>query len=232
MNGTIRLKLLFIEDNEDILTNLFAWFEKKGHVCDCARSGDAGLKLALEGNFDCILLDIMLTGLDGVQVCEKIRESDKTVPIIMLTAKDGLEDKVTGLDSGADDYLVKPFSLKELEARISAVSRRSQSRKAILTFGELQLNRKEHRVRRANMELQLSPTGFMILEALMKQAPGVVAKERLEELIWGDEAPEGSELRNHIHELRKVVDKPFDNSILETVPHIGWRLKTLPNSEQ
>lgn len=220
----MRLRLLFIEDNEDILINLFAWFEKKNHVCDCARRGDSGLELALEGNFDCIVLDIMLPGLDGVQVCKKIRERNKAVPIIMLTAKDDLEYKVIGLDSGADDYLVKPFSLKELEARIAAILRRGQSRRDVLTAGEFQLNRQEHRAFRAGVELRLSPTGFIILEQLLKDAPGVVRREQLEHLLWGDEAPEGSALRNHIHELRKVIDKPFDIPLLETVPHLGWRL--------
>lgn len=219
------LSLLFIEDNEDILVNLYAWFEAKGAVCDCARDGKAGLALALAGAFDCIVLDLMLPGMDGIKVCKALRVAGKQVPVIMLTAKDALEDRVMGLESGADDYLVKPFSLKELEARIRAVLRRGRPQDGQHAFGPLQLESSRHVVTREGVELRLSPTGFRILEALLRAAPGMVTREELERLLWGEEAPEGSALRNHIHELRKVLDKPFARPLLETVPHVGWRLR-------
>lgn len=219
------LSLLFVEDNEDILANLYAWFEARGAVCDCARDGKAGLALALEGSFDCIVLDLMLPGMDGIGVCKALRGAGRHVPILMLTAKDALEDRVLGLESGADDYLVKPFSLKELEARIRAVLRRGRPTDGPLGFGPLRLERQRHAVTREGVELRLSPTGFRILEALIRAAPGMVTREEMERLLWGEEAPEGSALRNHIHELRKVLDKPFDRPLLETVPHVGWRLR-------
>lgn len=219
------LKLLFIEDNEDILLNLFSWFEEKGYECDCARNGPEGLNLAISGNFSCIILDIMLPRLNGLEICRQLRELGNNVPIIMLTARDAVADRVAGLDAGADDYLVKPFSLHELEARIKAVLRRGKSGEEKLHFADIEMNIGQHKAFRQGIELRLSPTSFKILRALLMEAPNMVRKESLENMLWGDTPPEGSALRNHIHELRKVLDRPFAQSILETAPHIGWRLK-------
>lgn len=217
--------LLFIEDNEDILFNLFAWFEEKGFVCDCARNGASGLELASNTQFACIVLDIMLPRLNGIELCKKLRQDGIQTPIIMLTAKDAVEDRVLGLESGADDYLVKPFSLKELEARIHALLRRGNLGNAILKCGNLTLDKSSRMVSVGDAEVRLAPTGFRILETLLAASPAPVRKEDLETLIWGDFPPDGSALRNHIHELRKLLDLPFNTAILETVPRIGWRLK-------
>lgn len=217
--------LLFIEDNEDILLNLFSWFEARNYICDCGRNGISGLELALNGDFDCIILDLMLPDLDGMEVCRILRDRGLAIPIIMLTARDAVPDRIEGLEAGADDYLVKPFSLKELEARIRAVLRRKWATGVKLGFGPLEMNRKLHTVSRNGMELRLSPSCFKILEILLQAAPDLVPKERLERELWGDDAPEGSALRNHIHELRKIMDKPFEAQLLETVPHLGWRLR-------
>lgn len=223
-NKPVAGSLLFIEDNEDILLNLFAWFEAGGYECDCARNGPAGLELAKSGKFSCIILDIMLPGMDGIELCRRLRGGGSDVPVIMLTARDETADKIAGLEAGADDYLVKPFSLKELEARIKAVLRRGRSSGKKPAFGGIELDPERHRALRDGMELRLSPTGFRILEALVAAAPGLVRREELEGMLWGDNPPEGSALRNHIHELRKVLDKPFARAMLRTVPHVGWRL--------
>lgn len=217
--------LLFIEDNEDILYNLFTWFEAKQYYCDCARNGKSGLELALNENFDCIVLDIMLPGLDGLEICRKLRDCGKNTPIIMLTARDTVADKIAGLECGADDYLVKPFSLKELEARIMAVMRRGKANRVKYQFGAIELDRNQHMAFRNGHELRLTPTSFKILEQLVISAPEIVRKETLEKMLWEEDAPNGSALRNHIHELRKILDKPFDEPLLETVSHLGWRLK-------
>lgn len=217
--------LLFIEDNEDILLNLYAWFEDKGFICDCARNGVAGLDLAESGQFDCIVLDVMLPGLDGVEVCKKLRKMGAQTPVIMLTAKDAVEDRVTGLESGADDYLVKPFSLKELEARIKALLRRGSHGGDALKCGNLTLDKLLRKVTIGDVELHPTPTGFRILEALIGASPAPVLKESLETMIWGDSPPDGSALRNHIHELRKMLDLPCNATVIETVPRIGWRLR-------
>ena len=194
------VSLLLIEDNEDILANLYAYLEPLGYELDCARHGRTGLSMALEGRFDCIVLDVMLPGLDGVSLCRNLREEHHSaVPVLMLTARDTVADRVRGLEAGADDYLVKPFA-------------------------DLSLNNAEHRAVRQGRELRLSPSGFRILAELIRSAPALVRRETLEHLLWGDEAPEGSALRTHIHELRRELDKPFAVPLLQTVPHVGYRL--------
>lgn len=221
---TERQSLLFIEDNEDLLYNILCWFEERGYICDCARNGGGGLALVENGSFDCVVLDIMLPGMDGLEICKRLRQNGSNVPVIMLTAKDSVEDKIAGLDCGADDYLVKPFSLKELEARIKAILRRGRPVAETRSFGNITIDPARHRAFRDGRELRLSPACFRILASLLLAAPEVVRKEKIEFMLWGDNPPEGSALRNHIHELRKVVDKPFDVPVIETVPHIGWRL--------
>lgn len=226
------ISVLIIEDNEDILANLYAYLEPLGYEPDCARNGRMGLEMALNGHFDCVVLDIMLPGLDGLSVCRSLRGEHKSlVPILMLTARDTVADRVLGLEAGADDYLIKPFALKELEARIRALLRRSRLRnrdaeaaQAQWTFADLSLSPAEHRAVRQGRELRLSPTGFRILSELIRVAPGLVRRQELERILWGDEPPEGSALRTHIHELRRELDKPFARALLQTVPHVGYRL--------
>lgn len=225
--------LLLVEDNEDILAMLYAFFEPLGYELDCARNGRAGLEQALAGRFDCLVLDVMLPGMDGITLCRTLREKhDYRTPIIMLTARDTVPDRVLGLESGADDYLVKPFALKELEARIRALIRargRGQQGAGGGSSGELRyadvvVDVAGHRVTRQGKELRISPTGFRILCELMRAAPALVAREELEQMLWGDAPPGGSALRTHIHELRQALDKPFDPPLLQTVTHVGYRL--------
>ena len=228
--------LLLVEDNEDILANLYAFLEPMGYVLDCARNGKAGLQMALEHDFDCIVLDVMLPGLDGVSLCRRLRQEHRcSTPVIMLTARDAVADRVTGLEAGADDYLVKPFAFRELEARIRALLRRGRMQSVtgmdkggLWTCADLTLNDEEHWVERQGRRLRLSPTGFRILKELLRAAPGLVRRQHLEHLLWGDEPPEGSALRTHIHELRRELDKPFGLPLLHTVPHVGYRLSPDP----
>ena len=228
--------LLLVEDNEDILANLYAFLEPLGYELDCARNGRTGLAMAIDQHFDCIVLDIMLPGIDGISLCRELRDKHhKLTPIIMLTARDAVADRVQGLEAGADDYLVKPFALKELEARIRALLRRGRMSSgnsadggAVWTYADLTFNSGEHWAERQGRRLRLSPTGFRILDELMRVAPGLVRREDLEHALWGDDPPEGSSLRTHIHELRRELDKPFAESLLHTVPHVGYRLSTDP----
>ena len=228
--------LLLVEDNEDILANLYAFLEPLGYELDGARNGRTGLAMALEQHFDCIVLDIMLPGIDGICLCRELRDKHhKHTPIIMLTARDAVADRVQGLEAGADDYLVKPFALKELEARIRALLRRGRMSSgntadggAVWTYADLTFNSGEHWAERQGRRLRLSPTGFRILDELMRVAPGLVRREDLEHALWGDDPPEGSALRTHIHELRRELDKPFAEPLLHTVPHVGYRLSTDP----
>jgi len=228
--------LLLVEDNEDILANLYAFLEPLGYELDCARNGRTGLAMAIDQLFDCIVLDIMLPGIDGISLCRELRDKHhKHTPIIMLTARDAVADRVQGLEAGADDYLVKPFALKELEARIRALLRRGRMSSgntadggAVWRYADLTFNSGEHWAERQGRRLRLSPTGFRILDELMRVAPGLVRREDLEHALWGDDPPEGSALRTHIHELRRELDKPFAESLLHTVPHVGYRLSTDP----
>ena len=228
--------LLLVEDNEDILANLYAFLEPLGYELDCARNGRTGLAMAIDQHFDCIVLDIMLPGIDGISLCRELRgKHHKLTPIIMLTARDAVADRVQGLEAGADDYLVKPFALKELEARIRALLRRGRMSSgnsadggAVWTYADLTFNSGEHWAERQGRRLRLSPTGFRILDELIRVAPGLVRREDLEHALWGDDPPEGSALRTHIHELRRELGKPFAESLLHTVPHVGYRLSTDP----
>lgn len=226
--------LLLVEDNEDILANLYAYLEPLGYSLDCARNGNAGLSMALEQGFDCIVLDVMLPGMDGISLCRRLRQEYRiSAPIIMLTARDAVADRVAGLEAGADDYLVKPFALKELEARIRALLRRGRLQGGadaggLWTCADIVLNDAEHWVERGGQRLRLSPTGFRILRELLRAAPGIVRRQELERLLWGSEPPEGSALRTHIHELRRELDKPFALPLLHTVPHVGYRLSQDP----
>ena len=220
-------KILIIEDNPDIVANIYAFFEPKGFELDNAHNGISGLALAANNRYDVILLDVMLPGMDGTKLCKTLREEwhNKT-PILMLTARDTILDKVAGFDSGADDYLVKPFSLVELELRIKALIRRQQDEyfEHSITVGDVTLNASEHKVIRAGSVLKLTPTGFKILNILMSASPRVVSKNELEEKVWGEDIPSSDALRTHLHSVRVQVDKPFVTPVIVTVPGVGYQI--------
>lgn len=227
MHETFMYKILVIEDNPDIVANIYAFFEPKGFELDNAHNGYSGLTLASNNRYDVILLDVMLPGMNGTQLCKKLREElhDKT-PVLMLTARDTILDKVAGFDSGADDYLVKPFSLVELESRIKALIRRHQDShcEQSLNVGGLCLNIEEHTVVREGKSLKLTPTGFKILQILMSASPKMVSKNELEEKVWADDIPSSDALRTHVHSVRAQVDKPFAKPMVMTVSGVGYQL--------
>jgi len=186
----------------------------------------SGLHLASSGHYDLIVLDIMLPGIDGYQVCKRLREDGHNeVPILMLTARDALDDRLQGLNVGADDYLIKPFALSELVARIEAILRRSQgSRKRQLKVADLLYDLDTLHVSRAGQPLKLNPIGLKLLALLMQKSPAVIRREALEEALWGDDCPDSDSLRSHIHQLRQVLDKPFPTPLLHTLHGVGYRL--------
>lgn len=226
------MRILVIEDNRDILANVLDYLELKGYTVDCAQDGLSGLHLAASGQYDLIVLDIMLPGIDGYQVCERLRrDAGIETPIIMLTARDSLDDRLQGLNSGADDYLLKPFALSELVARIEAVLRRTQgSRKRQLQVGDLIYDLDTLGVSRAGKPLRLNPIGYKLLAILMQKSPAVVRREFLENALWGDDLPESDSLRSHIHQLRQALDKPFDKPLLHTIHGVGYRLTEHPDA--
>jgi DNA-binding response OmpR family regulator len=199
----------------------------KGYLVDCAYDGLGGLHLAITQTFDLIILDLMLPGMDGITLCQRLRQDARLqTPIIMLTARDSVDDKLTGFRAGADDYLVKPFSLPELHARVEAVLRRGQTGlQNVLEVGDLHFDMNSLEVTRQEKLLKLSPIGLKLLEMLMKRSPHVVRREVLEELLWGEDLPGSDSLRSHIHILRQAIDKPFKSPLLHTVHGIGYCLK-------
>ncbi|MDP3832482.1 MAG: response regulator transcription factor [Hydrogenophaga sp.] len=222
------MRILIIEDNLDIQANLYDFLEPKGHVLDSASNGYAGLALALQNNYDVVVLDVMLPGLSGIEVCQKLRSELKNpVPVLMLTARDTLQDKVDGFESGADDYLVKPFSLVELEVRLKALVRRASGNNAastLLRVGELSFDTETYQATRNGQLLALTKTGYTILKCMMREAPKLVPRETLEHEVWGDDRPDSDALRTHIHALRQALDKPFAFPMLRTVPGLGFKL--------
>lgn len=224
------MRILLVEDNRDILANLADYLTLKGYTVDCAQDGLSGLQLASSQHFDLLVLDVMLPGIDGFTLCQRLREEARSsTPVIMLTARDTLDDRLQGFRSGADDYLLKPFALSELAARIEAVLRRSQGvSRRHLQVGDLAYDLDTLEVRRAGRPLKLNPLGLKILEILMQRSPNVVRRDALERSIWGEDCPDSDSLRSHIHQLRQVIDKPFAQPLLHTVHGVGYRLLAEP----
>lgn len=220
------MRILLVEDNRDILANLADYLTLKGYSVDCAQDGLSGLHLAVNGHYDLLVLDVMLPGLDGYSLCRRLREEARsTVPVIMLTARDQLDDRLQGFQSGADDYLIKPFALSELAARVEAVLRRSHGGgRRELQVADLSYDLDTLEVSRAGRRLKLNPLGLKLLALLMQKSPHVLRREALEEALWGDDCPDSDSLRSHIHQLRQVIDKPFPQHLLHTVHGVGYRL--------
>ncbi len=227
MEFPVSLHILVIEDNPDLAANVCDFLEAKGHIVDAAGDGITGLHLAVTGNYDAIVLDIVLPGMDGFTLCQKFRdEARRNTPVLMLTARDALDDRVAGLECGADDYVLKPFALRELEARLKALVRRSKSEMtpAVLRIGDLELDPGLVRVRRGERSISLPPIPLKLLETLMRASPQVVRREELERAVWGDAPPDSDALRSHMHTLRLAVDGPGDTPLIHTQRGIGYRL--------
>ncbi|MBI3479926.1 MAG: response regulator transcription factor [Nitrosomonadales bacterium] len=220
------MHLLLIEDNRDLVRNMFDYFEPKGYVMDCAGDGSRGLHLAASNSYDAIILDLMLPGLDGLTLCRRLREGGKHVPVLMLTARDSLEDKITGLGAGADDYVVKPFMLREVDARLNALVRRSQLLESSLALqvGDLSFDPGTLKVKRGNRRLELPPIPLKLLELLMRSSPRVLSRDVLERSIWGDSPPDSDALRAHMHILRNAIDKNTDHPLIKTHRGVGYQI--------
>lgn len=220
------LHILLVEDEVNIAKNIAQYMEHKGHVFDFAIRGDQGLDLALNTYYDVVILDLNLPTMDGLDVCEAIREkADRHIPILMLTARDSIDDKVKGFHVGTDDYLTKPFSLQEMEVRCLALSKRHRLQaKDTINIGPLQIDRKRRTVNRDGTLLELSTMGFKILTILAEAHPQVVSRSQLTQQLWGDEPTESDALRSHIYQLRAVVDKPYGKPLIKTVFGAGFTL--------
>lgn len=220
------IRALIVEDNRDICGNIATYLEKLGYVLDFAHDGVTAMNLALTNPFDVIVLDLMLPRMDGLAFCRRLRaDAQIETPVLMLTARDTLDDRLKGFDAGADDYLVKPFALQELDARIRALYKRShRNADNVLTVGDLTFNRSTLQVHRAGRRVEINPAGMKLLRRLMEESPSVVDRDELETLLWADERPDVDLLRSHMHKLRQAIDRPFDRPLLHTVHRIGYRI--------
>lgn len=220
--------ILLVEDHAPLAQTVGAYLEASGFVVDYAADGLTAMHLAVTQAFDAIVLDVRLPGLSGMEVCRRLRNDARlATPIIMLTARDRLDDKLEGFDAGADDYLVKPFDLPELEARLRSLIRRGQgdAYEREYAVADLVIDLDTSEVRRAGQRLRLSPKQFEILALLMRESPNVVSRETIERQVWGDELPDSDTLRSHLYALRKAIDRPFAAELIETIPGRGVRIR-------
>ena len=225
------MNVLLIEDHKDIAANIAEYFEARGTQVDHALDGETGLQMAQRHEYEAIVLDLLLPGIDGLAVCRQLRAtSSARVPILMLTAKDLVADKVEGFEAGADDYLVKPFSLAELDVRLKALIRRTRPTEVrrTLNVGDLKFDLDTLEAERAGMAIKLNPTTRRILVVLMQNANRVVTRAELEKELWSEQPPEGDFLLAHMHALRAAIDKNFPDKLLHTIHGIGYRIATDP----
>lgn len=219
--------ILIIEDNPDLVENLSEFFEDRNYTVDIAYNGLTGLSFALENAYDVIILDVMLPGMDGLEVCNRLRSEGRATPVLMLTARDTLNNKLEGFSSGTDDYLVKPFDFPELEVRLNALARRGRgdaAKSSLLRIEDLQFDPATLRITRGGKRIELPPIPTKILALLMQSSPAVVSREEIEREIWGDDLPDSDTLRAHVHVLRSAIDRGFDVSLVHTVRGMGYQI--------
>jgi two-component system, OmpR family, response regulator len=221
------MRALVVEDHPRMALLLRRGLEEEGYAVDVASSAAEGLHFGMECDYDVLVLDVMLPDGDGIDALRRLRSNDRWMPVLILTAKDAVEDRVRGLDAGADDYLVKPFALPELLARLRALVRRSPpERPPVLTVGDLSLDPATREVRRDDVQVRLSPKEFSLLELFMRHPGEVLPRARIMDHAW-DFAFEGdwNILEVYVRYLREKIDRPFGRSSIETVRGVGYRLK-------
>jgi two-component system, OmpR family, response regulator len=221
------VRILVVEDELKMAGLLRRGLVEEGHAVDIARTGDDALWMAQAAEYDAVVLDLMLPGVDGIEVCRRLREDGVWAPVLMLTARDGVEDRVAGLDAGADEYLPKPFSFAELLARLRALTRRGvPSRPAVIEVGDLRLDPASRQVWRGEIEVSLSGKEFAILETFMRRPGQVLSRYQLLEHAWDYAYENRSNVVDvYVRYLRDKIDRPFGRDSLETVRGVGYRLR-------
>jgi DNA-binding response OmpR family regulator len=220
------MKLLIIEDDSAIATNLYDYLEGAGYEVDLASDGVMGLHLAVSQQWDAILLDLSLPGMDGLTICHKLRdEARRDTPILMLTARDTLDDRLQGFGQGADDYLVKPFSLQEVGARLTALIKRYKGEVTLATLrcADVHFDLTTLVVERAGRPLRLPPKCLHLLRILMQSPNRVFGRSELETEVWGERLPDSDTLRAHIYTLRRALTAHGEDDLIETVHGLGYR---------
>lgn len=224
--------VLLVEDQRETAQLLSDRLAHRGYAVDYAGDGASALRLLSNdtAQYDVVVLDLMLPDMDGIEVCRRMREELHCLaPVLMLSARDDIEDRLDGFENGADDYLAKPFDMRELEVRVRALIRRSRHQMpgSVYTVSDMVLDTGTMQLTRGGHRLTLPPIGMKLLAILMRESPRVVSRRDIEREIWGDQMPDSDTLRSHLYNLRKVIDKPFDEPLLHTIHSSGYRLADL-----
>ncbi|MEP4890925.1 MAG: response regulator transcription factor [Aliiglaciecola sp.] len=219
------MNVLLVEDDIDLATTIVDYLEIESIECDHASNGLMGLNLIESNPYQMIILDINMPKMDGLTLCSTLREKGMDIPILMLTARDSLENKLQGFEAGSDDYLVKPFAMKELVARVQVLAKRRSGEVKKLSAGDLSLDLAQHKASLKQTTLKLSPIAFKLLEVLVRACPKTVSRQQLIQQVWGDEQPDSNSLKVHIHHVRKQLDVEQSNVKLETVSGVGFAIK-------
>jgi DNA-binding response OmpR family regulator len=229
------MRILLVEDERKISAYVKRGLEEQGYAVDTAYTGQEALDWAASIEFDLIILDILLPELDGLSVCRELRKKGSRVPILMLTARDSIDDRVAGLDAGADDYLVKPFAVKELLARLRALSRRSKEspKDTLLQIADLTLDTLTQRVKRGGKLISLASKEFAVLECLMREPERVLSRTQIAEHVWNyDVFNQSNVVDVYIRNLRRKIDDPFELKLLHTIRGSGYRISAESDSDE
>lgn len=222
------IRVLLVEDDIGLAGNILDYLELEDMVCDHASNGVAALNLKRDHEYEVVILDINLPRMNGLAVCEHIRNDGDDTPVIMLTARDRLEDKLTGFEKGADDYLVKPFAMAELVARVTALAHRRSGQVRQWAFGNVTLSARPEQAHAAGVPLRLSPITHVLLKTLLQAKGDVVPRERLLEAVWKDAVPESNALKVHLHHLRKALARANADIRVQSRPNQGFYLSLEP----
>jgi len=229
MAATFRIQMkahiLLVEDDLDLAATIIDYLEIEDICCDHAANGVLGLQLIEENSYDMAILDINMPQMNGLTLCKSIRELGSNMPILMLTARDSLPDKLAGFDVGTDDYMVKPFEMLELIARIRALAKRQSGQANHFTIADLTVDFTSKVAKRHQRELKLSPTGWKLLEVLLRKSPQVISRDQLSRAIWGNEIPDSNSLKVHVFKLRQQIDFEGETKLLKTISGQGFTLK-------
>jgi len=220
------MQILVIEDNLDLAATLLDLLQLNQYQCDHAMSAHRAMQLIKLHPFNLIILDLMLPDMDGLKLCELLRQQGIDTPILMLTARETLQDKLDGFAAGADDYLIKPFQNSEFVARVGALSKRRSGLARHLEVADLVMNLDAKQALRGTKNVELSPTNWKLLEALMRASPNVLSKRLLEQQVWGEDVPDSNSLKVHLHRLRKLVDTQGIPPLLHTIKGHGYCLRS------
>lgn len=219
------INILLVEDDLDLATTIVDYLDIEDIECDHASNGLMGLNLIHTNPYQMIILDINMPKMDGLTLCKMLREEGIDIPILMLTARDSLDNKLEGFAVGSDDYLVKPFAMKELVARVQVLAKRKSGEVKRLLFAGLSMDLTQRSAMAEQQNLKLSPIALKILETLMREAPKTVTRASIMQAVWGEEQPDSNSLKVHIYNLRKQLEAATNQVKLETVPNVGFALK-------